>query len=569
MRSRNLLSGVCLLALLCVAAGPFGCRTALAGKTTGIPRYDAAVTKAVAFLKAQDLNAGGDGYRALAAYALMKAGEPISDPVISNAIRRILERSPGTFYEPIGHYDHIYGAGIEAMLLADTNNPEFIPNLQAIANYIVSVQRSDGSWSDGPTQYGDVSMSQYGVLGLWAAQRAGCQVPPQAFDNAAQFLLTKGNADGGWGYRPGTTAGPGMGNSTHNMTVAAGGTLTIIRMVLFGQRIPQPKEKTEKAFGVLDKIDPLEGLDQAVPGGPAYPDYRGQTTAASLDQRAERSFGWITARFQPIPAQEHKIYFYYALERAASIFGEDQIGGRDWYTTYGDGLLSLQRADGGFDTHSGPVVGTSFAVLYFMKSTQQILDHLYGLGLQRGDRGNPFGKDEKKREPTELDLLLADLEKMDFDKLDESPMEVADELILSVTSIDNPEDLIGQKDRLVRLLKHPSAEVRQPVVWALGRTGDFQLVPLMLQSLRDVNVDVAVEAMMALRYISRKPNGFGLPINPLAGAELGTEEEKLAAANRWRDKAFKTWSDWYFRLRPYEQQDGLDELEAGISGGQQ
>jgi hypothetical protein len=88
----------------------------------------------------------------------------------------------------------------------------------------------------------------------------------------------------------------------------------------------------------------------------------------------------------------------------------------------------------------------------------------------------------------------------------------------------------------------------------------------MLQSIRDVNVDVAVEAVMALRYISRKPNGFGLSTNPFAGAELGTDEEKLKAANRWRDKAFKVWSDWYFELRPYEQQDGLDELEALISG---
>jgi Prenyltransferase and squalene oxidase repeat len=556
-----------LVIVIALAAVP---EPLFARKSTGVPQYDAAVEKGIAFIRkaAADGSAFDTaGQVVLVAYAFLKAGEPVSDPLIANGINAALGRSGGSMYRPIGIYEHIYGAGIDAMLLVDASeDPEaHKSNLQVIANYIVSAQRADGSWSDG-NQPGDVSMSQYGVLGLWAAQRAGCRVPGQAFDKAAQFLLANGNPDGGWGYRPGTTKGPGGGSSTQNMAVAGAGSIAIVRLLLHGQRVREKTKKVEKGPGGLEKIDPTAELGTNEPGAPAYPDYRSQVSAGALDQRTERALGWMTARFKPVQDVDHKIYFYYALERAASMYGEDKLGGRDWYRAYGDGLLSLQKADGGFDTFSGPAVGTSFAILYFMKSTQQILNKQYGVGIQRGDRGNPFGKDEKKREPTELDLLLADLEKMDFDKLDETPMEVADELIASVTSIDDPEKLIGEKDRLLRLLKHPLAKVRQPVVWALGRTGDFELVPLMLQSLRDVNVDVAVEAMMALRYIARKPNGFGLSTNPLDGAELGTDGEKLAAANRWRDKAFKTWSDWYFDLRPYEQQDGLDELEALISG---
>lgn len=566
MPFRKWICSLIALSLVCGLYGP----TVRAKKTTGIARYDAAVGKGVAYIRSQlDKPLGGAGIYVLAAYALLKAGEPASDPFIAGTINGVLQRSGGSQYQPISPYEHIYGAGVDAMLLADLEDfDRYRSNIQVIANYIVAAQRADGSWSNTPTDPGDVSMSQYGMLGLWAAQRAGCNVPPTSIDKGAQFLMSNGQPDGGWAYRPGTNAGPGAGSSTHNMTMAAGGSLAIARLLLHGQRVKPKQEKEEKAFGILEKKDPLAGL-QLEPGGPAFPDFRAQVGASSLDQRVERSFGWINTRFQPVSTQAHKIYFYYALERAASLHGEDELGGRDWYTTYGDGLLSLQRDDGAWDTHHGSVTGTSFAILYFMKSTEQIIKKLYGLGIQRGDRGNPFGDKKKKREPTELDLLLADLEKMDFEELDESPVEVADELILSVTSIDDPEKLVGEKDRLLRLLKHPSAEVRQPVVWALGRTGDFSLVPQMLDSLRDVNLDVAVEALMALRYIARKPNGFGISLNPLEGAELGSEEEKLKAANRWRDKAYRTWAAWYFRLRPWEQQDGLDELEALTGGGGQ
>ena len=67
----------------------------------------------------------------------------------------------------------------------------------------------------------------------------------------------------------------------------------------------------------------------------------------------------------------------------------------------------------------------------------------------------------------------------------------------------------------------------------------------MLQGLRDKNLDVNVEALRALRYISRKPNGFGISENPLEGPQLNSDEEKLIRANQWRTKAYRTWGKWY------------------------
>jgi hypothetical protein len=519
-----------------------------------------------------ETNPQHDGHEILAAYAMLKCGVPKSDPLIVKAIAAAVERSRNTQYKPMSAYDHIYGSGVDAMLLVELEPKEqYLTNLQTIANYVQTVQKSDGSWSDGPQEPGDVSMSQYGVLALWACQRGGAKVSPAALDLAADFLMKKGNSDGGWGYRPGTTAGPGAGASTHNMTMAGGGALGICRLLLHGLRTqPKPEIKEENILaGGLTKIDLSADTVQI---GPAFPDYNSQNSAGALDARVDRAFGWNLANFQQVSRVEHNLYYYYCLERAAAVGDLGKINGEDWFIVYGDGLLTLQAQDGSFSTHTGPVVGTSFALLYYMKSTDQILKKMYGLGQQLADRGNPFGE-KKKKEPTELDRLISDIANMDFEGLDESPVEVADEIVRSVLSIDDPEKLVGQEDQLKSLMEHPNDKVRSAAVWALGRTGDFKLVPLMLDGIRDNSVDVNIEAIQALRFIARRPHGFGETLSPFAS--LGTDEqiksatpeERLRLATPWREKALKDWSNWYFSVRPFEDRGGLDELQLAVPLG--
>jgi len=127
------------------------------------------------------------------------------------------------------------------------------------------------------------------------------------------------------------------------------------------------------------------------------------------------------------------------------------------------------------------------------------------------------------------------------------------------------EELVGQVDLLKRLAVHKDPSNRQAALFALGRTGDFELIPLMLKALRDPNVDVNIQALDALRYLSRKPNGFGISMEPFAGVESADEETRLKAVNAWRTKAYRTWGNWYRSVRPYEESGGLDEIE--LSGG--
>jgi len=530
-----------------------------AGKTTGIARYDEAVASSVRYLHSQAGNIP-ERESSLVAYALVKAGEPAEDELVQHGIRDALARAEA------GHsgYDHIYQSGVDALLLAEVNPEEHLPALQKIANYVASKQHTSGGWSESSTN-SDTSMAQYAMLALWAAKGAGANVSPEVIERSLNWHMESGNQDGSWGYRPeGANRTP-----THNMAMAGAASMGIGRLLLYGPKTQlKRKEPTEKAFGVLEKVEDEPTEKQLS----VFPDYRPRISASTIDARITRAFNWIEVRFPP-PQRENDVlfpyYLFYALERAAALYELDEVNGRNWYETYGDILLSMRSPEGIFDRdskqHSSTTIGTSFAILYFMKSTQQTLDKQYGIGRQQGKRGNPFGDKEVKREPTELDLLIDDISKMDFASLDETPPEIADEIVRSVISIDDPEKLVGQTDKLKSLMKHPNADVRKAAVWALGRTGDFNLIPLMLDGIRDPSIDVNVEAIAALRYIARKPKGFNETLDPFKELpETATPEERLRVANEWRQKAINSWSSWYFRVRPHEEQDSFDQLQLAV-----
>lgn len=530
--------------------------------TTGVPRYDEAVQRAVAWLK-DGKNAAQEKEKTLVAYALYKAGEDASSPLVAAGIADALERAESGY---VG-YDHVYLAGVDAMLLADIDPKKYQSAIQRMVNHVQSTQRADGSWSDTPTSPADSSMAQYSLLCLWAGDRAECTISPNVLEQAAAWHMNFGQSDGGWAYRPGITNGPEMGLSQSTTTMAGAGSLAIIRLLLHGQRVQETKKKdSEKRYGYLEEADPVAEEGQS---GGKFPGFKSRYSAAALDARIDRGFNWVSSRFSPTADDARaKNYFYYALERAAALHGMDDISGRDWFTVYADGLLTYQAADGSFDkTYLGPRVDTAFAILYLMRSTQRIIDKMYGIGLTQGKKGNPFGDKVDKREPTELDQLLAAMEKLDVNdpKFDNADEQIANEVVRSVQAIDDPEALVGQKDRLKALLEHPNADIRRSVYWALGRTGDFALIPLMLQGLRDPNIDVNVEAEMALRYIARRPAGFGFSSNPKAGAEKASEEEQLKVVNEWRFKAYTTWGKWYSEIRPFEEKDGLDDLQVKVA----
>ncbi|MBM81924.1 MAG: hypothetical protein CMJ78_15230, partial [Planctomycetaceae bacterium] len=260
------------------------------------------------------------------------------------------------------------------------------------------------------------------------------------------------------------------------------------------------------------------------------------------------------------------------LERAASLAKMDKLDGNDWYTEGWQHLLTKQRFDGSWLGFSSTVPGTSFAVLFMAKATAKMMRHrppavAVGTGLLAGGRGLPDdlttaetkdGKVTAKKLELPIDKLLADISNTEVGNI-----EAAQTSLVSQIQVGKREELIGQKDLLVKLADDTRDEVRRTAMWALGRCDDLRLAPLMIKALKDNNIDVNVEARNALCSLSRRPLGFGMPATPVAEVSpTATPIERETKIREWQREAYKRWMAWYNRIRPYEERDELPDLDA-------
>lgn len=85
------------------------------GKGTGVPRFDDAVDKALAYLhRAVARNEQRGGQQSLVAYTMIKSGVPSADPFVAKAVAAAVGRSGGGSYQPVSAYDHrCKGKGVQ------------------------------------------------------------------------------------------------------------------------------------------------------------------------------------------------------------------------------------------------------------------------------------------------------------------------------------------------------------------------------------------------------------------------------------------------------------------------
>jgi hypothetical protein len=536
-----------------------------------------ATGKGVQFLQNEYENLRGPK-RTLAALAMYKAGLPADSPQVQEAVKEILKRCEGESYRAGG--EHIYEAGVDATFLADLDPERYQSELTKIRDYLIGELRPVGAW-DYPQGRddtdGDTSVTQYGCLGLWAIARAGVEIDPQVWVKILEWHVRFQNKDGGFAYVPGLSKyGPYRDVSTLNMSVNAVGNVHIAILHLNPTFMPlkddRPKEErskeqpeAEKAkFGVLKQVD----LDKPV---------RKTTSSARIPpgtvECVRRAYNYVSTRFRAENKESfHAGYYYYSLERMAALADIEQIGDRNWFDECAEFLISRQQDDGkwSLSQHLDDIHDTCFAVLFLTRSTGRLLrrsaEPTVGGGLLAGGRGLPDdlsdvefdgttvkGK-EAPKEP--FDKLLASLSNtgdIDFSEVQEQ--------IVEQVQLGDRSELIGQIDRLLELVDHPDAKVRQTVVWAIGRTGDMALAQHLINALNDKDIGVMIEAQNALCWLSRKPLGFGLPRDPLAELDDdATEQQKRDAVTAWHKQAVLSWGRWYLENRPFD--DRGDEFEA-------
>jgi hypothetical protein len=528
------------------------------------PEIQRSIKRAADFLRQQRSEAA-NGENALRAYALMRAGEPPDSPVVAPIIQRIVEKCASS-YDPRSL--HIYTAAVEVMALEAAGASLYQPQIQTIADYLISKQNSNGSWDyvDRNRTAGDTSQTQYALLGLWAASRAGIDIPGAVWDGAARWHLATQLADGGWTYHPDENR-----DSRHTMTVAGVGSLHVCRMHLTGAadrdppvRMFQPTRK----FGILEPVA-IGAAPQPATSTVNVPEDRPRASRTEIDSRVQRGLGWLTKNYR-LKLTAWPMYYLYGIERMAALGEITAIGEHDWYAEGAAMLIAEQKTDGTWQGNGGPVPSTAFGILFLSRATAKSLDRKkrpspLGGGLLAGGRGLPEnlnevqvddGKVASRRPTGPIDELLAELERPETLKI-----EVVQTAIVEQIQLGDREELIGQKERLKTLAADPRIDVRRTAVWALGHTGDLRIAPLLIEALRDGSVDVNVEAHNALCTLSRDPAGLGLPSDPLAGLpEDAAEEQRNAALAKWREQAYRKWRDWYLTVRPYDERDDLTRL---------
>ncbi|MCA9539838.1 MAG: DUF4159 domain-containing protein, partial [Myxococcales bacterium] len=174
----------------------------------------------------------------------------------------------------------------------------------------------------------DNSCTQYGVLGIWAAERAGFSAGDAFWAKMSRHFRGVQNDDGGWGYVAGSS-------SSANMATAGLASMFLV-------------------------FDYAYGRKHAFKAGQPNPFAEGDARAV-LDAM-ERGMTWLGKA----DGQRNNAYYLYGIERAAVAGGRKYLGGVDWFAEGAEGALRAQAPDGSFPLGYTGEIGTALTTLFLV-----------------------------------------------------------------------------------------------------------------------------------------------------------------------------------------------------------
>jgi hypothetical protein len=320
------------------------------------------IDRAVAYLKQKQQPSGEwadyggrrGGVTCLCALALLNAGVPIEDDSIQRALKAVRDMQPDLTYVVALHTMVLCAAepAKDAQLIAR--------NVRWLESHQIKDGLNKGAWtyaSPGPT--GDNSNSQFALLALYEAERAGVPVDPVTWRLALAYWESAQKSDFSWAYEKKGTRFRGELPGTGSMTCAGVASLVIASgrvgqsdAEVNGDRIEccgvqKSNERTDKALAWL-------GSTFTVHNNPATGDVGG---------------GWL-------------FYYLYGIERVGRLTGQRFLVNRngephDWYREGAAMFVNIQQPtgiwQGGNVTESEPLIGTSFALLFMSKGRRPVL----------------------------------------------------------------------------------------------------------------------------------------------------------------------------------------------------
>jgi len=280
------------------------------------------------------------GYTACAVYALLAAGESPQEPRLAKGIE-FLKKADITGVYAIGVRSQVWlhlPPSAETRRLAK-RDAEYLINQLNVAGPGIGGWDYDDITNQAKRPTGgriDHSVSQYGVLALWACARAGHEIDPRVWTALDNTWKSHQWEDGGWSYDSDGKGKGGPGQPTASMTAAGVATLFITQ----------------------DFLRANDGVN-----------CRGNVT----NDHIEKGLRWMANHFDEV---RNNNYAWYGVERIGVASGYKYFGTTDWYAAGADELVKQQSKDGSWRSNfpgATPIPDTAFAMLFLSRGRAPVV----------------------------------------------------------------------------------------------------------------------------------------------------------------------------------------------------
>ncbi|MGL6193774.1 MAG: hypothetical protein ACRC2T_03020 [Thermoguttaceae bacterium] len=539
---RDIICVVVFVMFLTSSAG--GADFAVQGLTPQSPQVQASVARAVSYLEKNGAQENRTGGKALIGLALIKAGVRHDHPLVVAAVGDIRQKlnTPGmAFTSPI------YDIGISAMFLCELDPVLYRAELIRLSELIHFTQQTQGGWgylSNGaPTgNRGDMSMTQYAVMGAWTLHTNGIPISEQMMGDAAKWLLYVQAENGGFAYTSSIgNNGQVTRDTIRNSTTAAGMASVYLMREIFGLNVTASKRKKQ---GDEEFVPPRAFRKIQQPGAVAPDKFdmkKYGLNAKDFEVMQNRGDWWFQNNFIPInPKGQYFFYYLYAFERYKS-FQEVSEGISEaspfWYNAVVECALNIQEADGSWNAGIGKHVDTAYGILVLLRSTKQTLGKAalrHAGGNMQGGRGLPKSTDQLEIRNGQV-VSLSELVSVDamMEKLDELQDFDDNEIdrISNFTKEEANRVFENKRGKITSGLQSGSPQTRHAIVQLIKKSGDVNSTPQLIYALSDPDATVAQAAQDALLSIYREPKGKRLP----AKSDPEYEKVRTEQIQKWKN----------------------------------
>ncbi len=558
------------LAVLGCLMGLFGPRPSSA-YTPESEKVQQICARAVKFLEgtpADDPHAGQLGGQCLVALAIHKYYKHLLDnpyekkmhPMVQAALERCRREAPNL--ANLGT-NRTYSIGTSIIFLSEVSPVRDFGTIQTFVAELRRIQKPAGGWGYVNQQPGDISQTQYGVLGLWSAANVGVDAGLAPMEKVARFLVRVQDPKGGWGYQandpgPGATKRIVQFEVSHSLTAAGLGSLYVAADYLGFSKATEGDDKEDFEVEYIELppvfIPVIEDDENAKKRKKRKRvRYRSKMAFSPMQAAMNDGSAWFDRLFR-YHVEGWQYYYMYALERCFSF--REFLSGHfepepDWYNGGVDFLASKQTAKGAFGRagaeNCGPYVGTAFGVLFLLRSTRDTIQRVTkNSGQYRGGYGLPDDASEVrltsdfKVQAPKVTVAMDEIMQM-LEGNDEETAQRFDDIVSHPDAY-----AIGEMDpkksreftqRMRRVLRSGSWQARILAARMLGRQGDLDNVPILIYALTDPDPRVVAEAWKGLRLTRREL--FSDDKEPPDPSDRAAIEEEV-----------DRWKTWFRGIRP-------------------